>query len=85
MTTGATKKAVDNPAPKHYSDEKENRPALSADEERLLSTLTDKPLHADALVAASGLPAQRVMAALTLLQIKGLACKLAGNYYQRKF
>ena len=79
------KKAVDNPAPKHYSDEKENRPALSADEEKLLSTLTDKPLHADVLVSESGLPAQRVMAALTLLQIKGLACKLAGNYYQRKF
>ena len=48
-----------------YSDEKENRPALSADEERLLSTLTDKPQHADVLVSESGLPAQRVMAGRT--------------------
>ena len=54
-------------------------------EKAVLALLSDKAIHSDTLVAESGLPAQRVTAALTLLQIKQLALKLAGNYYQRKF
>ena len=79
------KKVVDNPAPKTYSDEKERPANLSEDEKAVLSLLSGKAIHSDTLVAESGLPAQRVTAALTLLQIKQLALKLAGNYYQRKF
>ena len=79
------KKVVDNPAPKTYSDEKELPANLSEDEKKVLALLSDKAIHSDTLVAESGLPAQRVTAALTLLQIKQLALKLAGNYYQRKF
>lgn len=58
---------------------------LSADEQTILELLTAEPVLADTLVARSGLPAQRVLAALTMLQIKQLALKLAGNMYQRKF
>lgn len=79
------KKVVDNPPSKLYSDEKEQaKVVLSADEELVYAKLTSEPIHGDTLVALCELPANRVMAAMTLLQIKGVAQKLAGNYYQRK-
>ena len=82
---GGDKKVVDIPATKHYSDEKETKTALTEDERLVLDKLTDEPQYADTLVAATALPAQRVMAALTLLQIKGLAGKSSGNCYLRKY
>ena len=81
---GCDKKVVDIPATKHYSDEKETNTALTEDEHLVLEKLTDEPQYADVLVAATELPTQRVIAALTLLQIKGLATKSSGNCYQRK-
>ncbi len=81
---GGDKKVVDIPAMKDYSDEKE-KPPLTEDEQKVYSVLTGQPQYADELVAACALPSQRVMAALTLLQIKGLASRSAGNCYQRKF
>ncbi len=60
-------------------------PTLSVDEQTVLALLSAEPVHGDTLVARSALPAQRVLAALTMLQIKQLAQKLAGNLYQRKF
>lgn len=82
---GGDKKVVDNPPTKHYSDEKETKTALTEDERLVMEKLTDEPQYADVLVAATALPTQRVMAALTLLQIKGLASKSSGNCYQRKY
>lgn len=85
ISDSGDKKVVDNPAPKIYSDEKEKIPdGLSEDEALVLSKLTEAPIHGDTLVAQCALPASRVMAALTFLQIKGAVQKLAGNYYQRK-
>lgn len=77
------KKSVDIPPAKLYSDEKENFSTLGEDEKTVLFALQATPVHADELIAACGLPAQRVTAALTLLQIKGLAVKRPGNYYLR--
>lgn len=57
---------------------------LSDDEKAVLSHLTAEPMHADEVIAFSGLPSGRAMSALTLLQIKALAEKQAGNYYVRK-
>lgn len=84
FTDGCDKKVVDIPATKHYSDEKEIKTALTEDERVVLEKLTDEPQYADIIVASAALPAQRVMAALTLLQLKGLASKTSGNCYQRK-
>lgn len=83
------KKVVDNPPGKTYSDESDNRrtvPAapLDGDEQTVFELLTDQPIHCDELTAKSGLPSRSVTAALTMLQIKGRAVKLAGNYYKRK-
>lgn len=78
----AGKKPVDNPPPKAYSDKKEA--SFSSDEQKVLETLQTEGVHCDELVVRSGLPASRLMAALTMLQIKQRAEKLPGNYYRLK-
>ena len=77
------KKVIDNPENRNYSDVKEKVPVLTGDEAAVFAVLTEQPELADELVVRSGLPAQRVAAALTMLQIKGLARKQAGNRYCR--
>lgn len=57
--------------------------ALSAEEQTVFDLLSDHAITADELVAQSNLPSQRVLAALTMLQIKGLAEKRPGNRYSR--
>ena len=73
------KKDVDNPEDRNYSDVKEIKPALTDDEATVYEALTPEAVLADELVVKTGLPAQRVAAALTMLQIKKLAVKEAGN------
>lgn len=77
------KKVVDNPPAKIYSDEKGTQVDVSGDEQTVLSLLSQTPIHSDQLVAQSGLPAQRVLTALTFLQIKKLAKATGGNYFLR--
>ena len=77
------KKVIDNPEIRNYSDVKEKVPVLAGDEAAVFAVLSEQPELADELVVRSGLPAQRVAAALTMLQIKGLARKQAGNRYCR--
>lgn len=77
------KKVIDNPENRNYSDVKEKVPVLARDEAAVFAVLSEQPELADELVVRSGLPAQRVAAALTMLQIKGLARKQAGNRYCR--
>ena len=75
------KKVIDNPENRNYSDVKEKTSALTRDEAAVHAALSAEPILADELVVRTGLPAQRVSAALTMLQIKGLAQKQAGNRY----
>lgn len=77
------KKDVDNPANSAYSDECQEK--LSQDERVVLSHLSQELVAVDKLIEACELPTQRVLAALTMLQIKHLALKLPGNFYQRKY
>ena len=77
------KKVIDNPENRNYSDVKEKVPVLAGDEAAVFAVLSEQPELADEFVVRSGLPAQRVAAALTMLQIKGLARKQAGNRYCR--
>lgn len=76
------KKFVDNPPPRTYSDG--NEAELTEDEKTVLHVLTDTPILADELTLKSGLPASKLLTALTMLQIKGLAAKAAGNRFYRK-
>ncbi len=76
-------KDIDNPPARPYSDRKKAPPALSGDEAAVYAALTPEPILADLLTEHTGLPPQRLLAAMTMLQIKGLAKKLPGNRYQR--
>lgn len=76
------KKVIDNPDNGNYSDVKEKTPALTGDEPAVYAALTSETVLADELVVRTGLPAQRVTAALTMLQIKRLAVKEAGNRWR---
>lgn len=57
--------------------------ALTSEEERLLELLSVQPRFVDDLIAESALGAGQVSAALLMLEVKGLARKLAGNCYVR--
>ena len=85
VQAASDKKSVDNPSDKNYSDEKESIPNLSADETVVLDVMETEPIHCDQIAAKCGIPASRVMAALTMLQIKKRVEKLPGNYYQQNF
>ncbi len=56
---------------------------LTPEEERILALLGPQQKHVDALTAESTLPSGRVLSALTLLEMKGAARRLPGNYYVR--
>lgn len=75
------KALADNADDSLYSDKAETVPALTGDEAQVFAQLTATPILADELVARTGIPAQRLLAALTMLQIKGLVEKKAGNRY----
>lgn len=79
----ADKKSIDNPETSAYSGNGKP-PKLTEDEEKVLNYLSGEPVHGDTLVAETQIPSRRVMAALTMLQIKGLAQKCSGNYYVKK-
>src|SRR5947209_6375877 len=60
-------------------------PALTEDEQLLLKLLGPQPRAMDDLIAESGAAAPRVAAALLLLELKGLARKVAGGSFVRVF
>ncbi len=78
------KKDVDIAPQTTYSSEKQPPKDLTEEEETIYDLLTDEPEHIDQIVAKSGLATSRVIAALTMLQIKQLAEKQNGNYFLRK-
>lgn len=53
----------------------------SATEKRLLSCLTQDPLHVDELCGLSGLPISEVSATLTMMELKGMVSQVGGMHY----
>jgi len=78
------KKDVDILPKTTYSNDNVPPADLTEEEEIVYKLLTDEPEHVDQIVANSGLPTSRVIATLTMLQIKQLAQKRDGNYFLRK-
>ncbi|MFZ5596134.1 MAG: DNA-processing protein DprA [Bacillota bacterium] len=54
---------------------------VSPEEAAVKNSLSAEPSNLDQLVERTGLPAQRVLAALTFLELKGLARQLPGRLY----
>ncbi len=71
------KKSIDKEVSPPYSDAA--RPALTETERKLLDLMGGQETLVDTLIAASGLPGQTVLSALTTLQIKGAAIRLPGS------
>jgi predicted membrane GTPase involved in stress response len=59
--------------------------AISARElkEQTLDAMDLEPLHLDVIIERSAMAPARVLATLTMLQIKGKVAKLGGNYFNR--
>lgn len=73
------KKEIDKPENKPYSGLESLIPDLSADEQAVVSVLQERSMQADELIAGTQLPAARAMAALTMLQVRGLVAQNAGK------
>ena len=78
-TQDSKKKVIDKAESSSYSDVNDTRPKLSADEQTIVSAIGDGERLVDALVAATGLPVGKVLATLTLLEVKGVVKRLPGK------
>ncbi len=75
-------KAVDKPEKRAYIDVQEILPRLSADEAAIVQQLQTGQQPVDRLIDETQLPAGRVLAALTLLEVKGFVQRLPARYYE---
>ena len=73
------KKPIDNKEKKSYSDQQDILKSLSEEEQKLLKPLTNGQTLVDDLIAASGMPAGKVLSMLTMLQIRGVVELLPGK------
>ena len=73
------KKVIDNGDPSPYSDVEDRMPPLLPDEEKIVSNLTKEPQPVDDVIARTGLPTAKMLAALTLLQVKGIVKQYPGK------
>ena len=56
---------------------------MSQEEEHLYNTLSLEPISLESIIEKSGLPAQKAMAAMMYLELKGLTKQLPGKFYIR--
>ena len=73
------KKVIDNDAPSPYSDLEDKMPPLLPDEQKIVSCLTKEPRVVDDVIAETGLPTAKMLATLTLLQVKGIVKQHPGK------
>lgn len=74
-------KDVDKPENKDYIDVHEILDSLSADERAVIEQLADGPKHIDDVVDGCQLPAGRVLASMTLLEVKGYIKRLPARRF----
>ena len=73
------KKPIDNPAYGPYSDRKLPCQTLTAEERLIVNALSSGERTADEVVAETGLTTGRLLAALTMLELKGLLRRKPGT------
>lgn len=74
-------KVVDNPPELEYIDWKNWEQKLTEDQRAVMLALHGKTLNVDDLVEQTQIPARRILSALTILQIHGLAAEAGGNRF----
>ena len=74
------KKVIDNGGKPPYSDVEKSLPELTADEQAVVDQLKQGQRLRDDVIAATGLPAGKVAATLTILEVKGVIQRLPGNW-----
>lgn len=74
-----TKKEIDSGTSSQYSDAEKKRPPMTENEQTVLSLVEQGSTLVDDIMAASDLPAGVVLAALTMLEVKGLLERLPGK------
>lgn len=77
-------KKIDNGNSSQYIDAVKNRPPLTDAEQSILSLVEGGKTLVDDLMASTDLPAGAVLAALTMLEIKGILTRLPGKRVQLK-
>ena len=75
------RKDVDNSQNKAYIDVQELLETVTPDERLILEQLACGARHIDTIIAESGLPAGRILASMTLLEVKGHVKRLPGRVF----
>lgn len=75
------RKDVDNSQNRAYIDVQKLLPDVTPDERVILEQLLGGSRHIDAIIDASGLPAGRILASMTLLEVKGYVTRLPGRMF----
>jgi predicted Rossmann fold nucleotide-binding protein DprA/Smf involved in DNA uptake len=78
------KKVIDNGDASPYSGLEDRRSMLLPDEQKILSALTWEPRPIDDVIAETGIPSARMLATLTLLQVKGMVQQHPGKHISLK-
>ena len=78
-TNESKKKVIDKAESSPYSDVNDTRPKLTDDEQKIVSAIGDGERLVDEVIAAAGLPVGKVLATLTLLEVKGVVKRLPGK------
>ena len=73
------KKEIDNAQSSHYIDAEEKRPCLTEPEQTVFDQVQQGNTLVDDIIAQTRLPAGAVLAALTMLEVKGLIARLPGK------
>ena len=75
----AAKKAIDKPEGKGYIDLAEQLSGLTEDQLKIVTAIDRSASHIDDIIEATGLPTAKVLAQLTILEIKGYVRREAGR------
>ena len=73
------KKGIDNQQSTPYSDVNDILPKLSADEQSIVAALKEGERLVDDVIAETGLTTGKLLAALTMLELKGILRRLPGK------
>ena len=79
LSVETDKKDIDKEPSGLYSDVNREKPKLSADEQQIADALKDGPRLVDDVIAETGLTTGRMLAAMTMLELKGILRRLPGK------